>query len=113
LTEPPSSSGESPRRLTIDTETAAGTATVTVHGEVDLDTLDQLSDALAAVSSSAQVDVDLAEVLYMDSAGLRSLLTAKADIDHLGGRLRVTAASSMVDRLLEIAGVAELLYQRE
>jgi stage II sporulation protein AA (anti-sigma F factor antagonist) len=99
--------------LTIDLHTAEGTATLTAHGEVDLGTVGQLSDALAAVTSSAQVvDVDLADVSYMDSGGLRSLLIAKSDIEQLGGRLRVTAASSTVDRLLEVAGVAEILYQR-
>jgi anti-sigma B factor antagonist len=99
--------------LTIDLDTAAGTATLTVHGEIDLDTIGQLSAALAGVSSAAQVDVDLADVSYMDSGGLRSLLTTKADIEERGGLLRVTAASSMVARLLEIAGVAEILYQQD
>jgi anti-anti-sigma factor len=108
LTESPSA----PARLTIDLDTAEGTATLTAHGEVDLETVGQLSDALAAVTSSGHVDVDLADVSYMDSGGLRSLLIAKSDIEQLGGRLRVTAASSMVDRLLEIAGVADILYQR-
>jgi anti-anti-sigma factor len=102
-----------PARLTIDVDTAADTATLTVHGEVDLDTIGQLADALAGVSSSPKVDVDLADVSYIDSGGLRSLLTAKSDIEQRGGRLRVTAASSIVDRLFEIAGVAELLYQRD
>jgi stage II sporulation protein AA (anti-sigma F factor antagonist) len=98
--------------LTIDIEEAGGTATMTVHGEVDLDSVDQLSDALTSVSEAAQVDVDLADVSYMDSGGLRALLTAKGDLEHRGGRLRVIVASSTVDRLFEIAGVAELLYQR-
>jgi anti-sigma B factor antagonist len=102
-----------PARLTIDLDIAAGTATLTVHGEIDLDTIGELSDAFGRLGSSAHVDVDLADVSYMDSGGLRSLLTAKSDIEQLGGRLRVTAASSIVDRLFEIAGVAEILYQRD
>ena len=112
MTESPSSPGATPARLTIDLDIAAGTATLTVHGEIDLDTIGQLSDVLAGVSSSGQVNVDLADVSYMDSGGLRSLLTAKSDIEQLGGRFRVIAASRMVDRLFEIAGVAEILYQR-
>ena len=112
MTESPSSPGADPARLTIDLDTAAGTATLTVHGEIDLDTIGLLSDALAGVTSSAQVEIDLADVSYMDSGGLRSLLTAKSDIEQRGGRLRVTTASRMVDRLFEIAGVAEILYQR-
>ncbi len=98
-------------RLTIDLDTADTTATLTVHGEIDLDTIGQLNDALGGVSSSAQVDIDLADVSYMDSGGLRSLLTAKSDIEQRGGRLRVIAASNIVERLFEIAGVAQIFDQ--
>ena len=112
MTESPSSPAATPGRLTIDIDTAPGTATLTVHGEIDLDTIEQLSDALTSVSASRRVDVDLGDVSYMDSGGLRTMLTAKSDIEQLGGRLRVIDASSVVDRLFEIAGVAEIFYQR-
>jgi anti-sigma B factor antagonist len=100
-------------RVTIDVDVTDDAATLIVHGEIDLDTIDVLTGALADVRSSRQVLVDLAGVTYMDSAGLRSLMTAKADIELHGGRMRVTTASKIVDRLIEIAGVAALLYQNE
>jgi anti-sigma B factor antagonist len=100
-------------RFTIDLDTSGDTATLTVHGEIDLDTIAQLDDALAGVSSPMEFDIDLADVSYMDSGGLRSVLRAKADIEQLGGRVRVIAASSIVERLFEIAGVTEMLSQRD
>ncbi len=113
MTESMSSSEANGGRLTVEVDVTDDTATLIVHGEIDLDTIDVLTGALADVRSSQQVLVDLADVTYMDSAGLRTLMTTKADIEQHGGRLRVTTASNIVDRLIEIAGVAALLYQNE
>jgi anti-sigma B factor antagonist len=112
LTEPTSSAEANSGRVTIDVDATAEATVLTVHGEIDMDTIDQLTAALSTVVPTAHVLVDLADVSYMDSGGLRSLLTAKTEIERQGGNLRVTTASAIVDRLIEIAGVADLLYER-
>ena len=96
-----------PRRFSLDVEERDDALTVTVSGDVDLDTSDEFRRALGG-SAAPRVDVDLADVTYMDSAGLRSLLTARADVEQRGGQLRVVSASKIVSRLFEIAGVADL-----
>jgi anti-anti-sigma factor len=83
---------------------------VRVAGEVDLSNAAVFAEALAeALESSAAVVVDLTEVGFMDSTGLRMLLEARASAEDAGGgvALRVTAETG-VARLLEVAGVAEL-----
>jgi anti-sigma B factor antagonist len=98
-----------PRSLSIDVVERGEVATVTIAGEIDLDTSDEVGRALTGSSAANCVDVDLAGVSYIDSTGLRSLLTAKTELEKQGRRLRVTHASSIVNRLCEILGVAALL----
>src|SRR5262245_52769189 len=107
--EPNADSSSTPesRRFSLDAEEGDDVLTVTVSGDVDLDTSDEFGHALGG-SIAPLVNVDLAEVTYMDSAGLRSLLTARAAIEQRGGQLRVVKVSSIVGRLFEIAGVADL-----
>jgi anti-sigma B factor antagonist len=106
--EPDSTSAPEPRGFSLDVDAGDDVVTVTAHGEIDLDTSDEFGQALTASTTARQVNVDLADVSYMDSAGLRALLTARADAEQRSGQLRVVKASSIVSRLFEIAGVADL-----
>lgn len=87
--------------------------TVTVRGEIDLETTADLSSALANLKGSSAVHLDLTGVDYMDSTGLRALLLAKEEAERDGRTLQVTAASNIVTRLIEITGVNGLLAAAE
>jgi anti-anti-sigma factor len=83
---------------------------VTVSGEIDLETSPELGAVLASLDPpGGEVDVDLAGVTYIDSTGLRALLTARDAAREGGGSLRVSATSSIVARLIEITGCQDLL----
>ena len=97
------------RRMSIEVDEHDDVMAVTVNGEIDLDTSDEFGLALVGVAPTGRVDVDLTGVSYIDSAGLRSLLTARTDLEERGAQLRVVSASTIVTRLFEIAGVADLL----
>ena len=97
------------RRMSIEVDERDDVTVVTVNGEIDLDTSDEFGRALVSGATPGRVDVDLTGVSYIDSAGLRSLLTARTDLEEQGKRLRVVSASTIVTRLFEIAGVADLL----
>lgn len=83
-----------------------------VAGEIDLETSGSLSEALSEVVTSRRVSLDLTDVEYMDSTGLRTILASKEDIERAGGTLEVAAASTIVSRLIDISGVSELLAQQ-
>ena len=100
-------------QLAIDVHVHDDTARLVIVGEVDLDSVGTLTSALDEARACGLVDVDLAGVTYMDSAGLRCLMTANADVAQQGGHLRVSAASNIVTRLIEIAGVGSLLYEND
>jgi anti-anti-sigma factor len=83
-------------------------AAVTVRGEIDLESSAELGTALAGLEGPGEVTLDLSDVSYMDSTGLRTLLKARDAVVAAGGRLRVGATSSIVARLIEITGASEL-----
>src|SRR5262245_6437237 len=83
---------------------------VSVTGEIDLETSPELGAVLANLEpAGADVDIDLAGVTYIDSTGLRALLTARDAAREAGGSLRVSATSNIVARLIDITGCHELL----
>ncbi len=99
----------SPSALDIDVDRSDSTANIAVAGEVDLETSGALHEALAAVYDCQEVHLDLSNVEYMDSTGLRTVLVAKGEIERAGGSLDVVAASSIVSRLIDISGIEGLL----
>jgi anti-anti-sigma factor len=52
-----------------------------------------------------QVVFDLAGLAFMDSSGLRALLSCHQDCVGLGGELRLAALQAVPARLMEITGV--------
>lgn len=94
------------RRLELSTETRGEVTVMRVCGEVDLANAAELGAALRAVATpQAALVLDLAQVPFMDSSGLREVLVVS---EQLGGRLAVVVEpDSAVGHLLEIAEVAE------
>ena len=100
----------SPLEITMDRD--GDDVRLVVAGEIDLETCASLSEALSEVVTSRHVALDLTDVGYMDSTGLRTILAAKEEIEQAGGTLEVAAASTIVSRLIDISGVSELLVQQ-
>jgi anti-anti-sigma factor len=82
---------------------------VTINGEIDLETSDELTAVLAGLDPGGDVSLDLGAVTYIDSTGLRALLTARDSARDAGRSLQVSATSHIVARLLEITGASDLL----
>jgi anti-anti-sigma factor len=95
--------------LSITIDRGDGRTVVTAHGEIDLETSPELSAVLNGLDAPGDVDLDLGGVTYIDSTGLRALLTARDAAIEGGGSLRVSSTSSIVARLIEITGCGELL----
>lgn len=84
-----------------------GRVTMTVRGEVDLDTAPQLRQEMTvrlSHGSERSLHLDLSGVSFMDSAGLLALFTARRTARMLGGDLVLTRTSPQVDRLLTVTG---------
>lgn len=58
----------------------------------------------ATASGNARVLIDLADLSYISSMGLRALLTAAKRINAKGGRLALCALQAQVAEVFEISG---------
>lgn len=93
--------------LALSTSQVGDLAVVTVGGEVDLDTASQLGDhALDAVRDvSPHVLLDLTGVTFMDSTGLKVLLSVQRRAELAGGSFGVAGPSRAVRKILALTGL--------
>lgn len=81
---------------------------VRVKGELDMSTAPSLAHALAdAGPADATVVVDLSAVAFLDSSAIGTLITAGRARNEAGGRLQIGGRSAIVERVLEITGLAQ------
>jgi anti-sigma B factor antagonist len=85
---------------------------VEVAGDVDLSASDQLFDALAGLVAAAavsDVEVDLAQVRFLDASAIGVLLAARHRAQAVGIGFRVRNATGLPRKVLEITGVLGVL----
>jgi anti-sigma B factor antagonist len=84
-------------------------AAIVVHvsGEVDVAASGAVRARVDGAAAGALV-VDLSEVSFVDSSGLRELLRARMECERLGGRLVLACVPPVLDRLLDLTGTASM-----
>jgi anti-anti-sigma factor len=96
--------------LTVSIAQTADRIVVSVGGECDMSSSDGLASALdAAMESALPVEVDLAELRFLDSSGIHVLVTAYRTAQSRRTTVHVTRATGMVATVLELTGVGALL----
>lgn len=99
-----------PDELRTRTEALDGTTVVSVRGEVDLVSADQLRRVLdEALQDSARVTLDLTELTFIDSSGLSALVEAHRKARDAGGTFTLRHPTPMLRRLLDITRLDTLL----
>jgi anti-sigma B factor antagonist len=104
------------RQFEVSAAREGDVAVVSVSGDVDIATADELRDALLLAGSdgASGVRVDLTDVEFMDSTGLNALVIAHKTIGQDGRRLVIVCPDGAAWRALEISGLHEVLHvQRE
>jgi stage II sporulation protein AA (anti-sigma F factor antagonist) len=88
-----------------------GNPVLHLGGELDLSVAEELEQQLmhALRGAEERLYVDLSEVTYLDSSSVRALLRAAAIAHDRGKRVQVTRASGISRRVLELAGVEDVL----
>jgi anti-anti-sigma factor len=97
-----------PEAFSVRTEDHGGTAVVVPTGELDLATAPALEAALGRAFESVgsgRVVLDLRELEFIDSSGLRTLLTARRQAEQTDAEFSLVAGHRGLERTLEIAGV--------
>ncbi len=84
---------------------------ITLEGELDISTAPELEAALheAADESADPCVLDLRALTFMDSSGLRTILSANNAARRDGWTLRLVAGPRAVQRVFEICGVSSSL----
>lgn len=92
--------------------TRDGVTTVALTGELDLAVADELQRLLVSeldAPGTTTVVVDLADVSFLDSAGLGSFVTAYNHAVAAGHRFQLSNPVRAVRRILDISGVYDIL----
>jgi len=95
----------------IDIAEERGSTVVSLSGEIDLSALGALEQALAHVLEAppALLVLDLREVSFLDSSGLRLILRLDRSQREARSRLTVVRGGRRVERVFELTGAAEHL----
>jgi anti-anti-sigma factor len=94
--------------VTVVASSRNGVRTVAVTGDIDMQTAAALAEGLAAVSDHAgPLFIDMADVRFIDSSGLRVLLDFMATRPGPEPRVQIVNGSKPVLRLLDVTGLTE------
>jgi anti-anti-sigma factor len=93
--------------LDVRCESSGDYARVTLRGDVDLSTTEQVAHAVGSVvdEGAAVVDVDLAAVEFIDSTGLGMLIRLRRTTEAAGVAFRLANCS---ERTLEVLRMTRL-----
>ena len=82
---------------------------VVVSGEMDLASVGELRSELLGALSRGPVVIDMREITFCDSAGLRTILEAHRYAETSSTTFRIAAPSTAVTRVLQLTGADSVL----
>jgi len=88
-----------------------GCVVVSVDGELDLGTAEQLQETLttAIAEAAGPIVLDLTDLRFCDSAGLAVLVKAHNTLSDQGRRLVLARPTTAVSRVLELSGLDQVI----
>lgn len=97
--------------LSISSRRSGPRATIEIDGELDMEGTERLKAELRKVLTNGLevVEIDASQVRFVDSAGLTALLAMQADATDAGVTFRVAGASDQFVRVVNLAGLGDVL----
>lgn len=97
--------------LEIETEVADGLVRVALKGELDLSTVNKVEEELESLEAGGAklIVLDLSRLTFLDSTGLRCLVTADQRARDAGRRLVLVRGPDAVQRVFTITRLEERL----
>jgi anti-anti-sigma factor len=101
--------------LRITDSVNGGAHILELAGELDIATAGELEAKIKQVclDGAGEVLLDLDQLMFVDSTGLRYLIAARALCEQSGCRFALMHARAPVDRLFELTGLAQKLPFRD
>ena len=96
--------------MTIESISVGKAVVVKVAGRIDAETTDQFEAACKRLiqDGATHVVVDLAELQYISSAGLGSILRFAKELQGKGGVVVISGLKGLVKQVFELTGVTDL-----
>jgi anti-anti-sigma factor len=96
--------------MEISTEELKQVSVVAVSGRVDSATAPDLENSLKKLveAEKTQIVLDLKNVEYMSSAGLRAMVSTLKAVKRVNGDLRLASPSPRVEEVLRLAGLTSI-----
>lgn len=95
-------------RLTMRRREGDGQLTLVLKGALDVTAGQEHGPAiLAAVHSTPVLVLDVKELDYISSAGVRILIQLHKDAFHANCKVRLTSLTPLVEEVLEISGIRD------
>jgi anti-anti-sigma factor len=101
-------------KLDIQQSVSGKQTLLTLSGRLDANWAGQLADTVNALTREGIYDVslDLTNVVYLSSAGIRVLVMQYKNLDRLGGSLTLAALSDPVRDVLQMVGMTEMMSKK-
>jgi anti-anti-sigma factor len=97
--------------FTVQVEPIRGATKIALSGELDMGTAPILEEYIGRVEADgvAAIVIDLRELTFMDTTGLRAFLAARSRAEENGRKLLLVGAKEPVRRIFEITGQDHVL----
>ena len=97
--------------ISSDTDQLRGLSVVKVDGRVDSETAPQLQEALTALldAGCAKIVINLQDVEFMSSAGLRAMVAAYQAAQKASGSVRLAAVPEFITSIMYTVGLNQML----
>jgi len=99
--------------IIIETAEQSGYAVLRPVGELDAYSVAQFREAFSGISDEPRLVVDLAQVQFIDSAGLGALIGGIRKLRENDGRISVFCDRSNINRLLHTTGFNRIVPVKE
>ena len=92
-----------------------GDVILALSGRLDSVTQSQLMQELEDVfkNNISALTLELSELEYLSSAGLRVFLFARKKVGEMGGKMKIVGANESVNEILQITGYADITVMRK
>ncbi|MDQ1426490.1 MAG: anti-sigma factor antagonist [Acidimicrobiaceae bacterium] len=92
-------------------ESGADPVVIVIAGELDMAREPEIVSLLMSLDAAPEtpIDMDMSEVTFVDSGGLRALLKANVYLANRGCDLRLVNPQDQLVRLIDLAGVHRFL----
>ena len=93
----------------VTVESSPASIRLVLRGDLDITTVSVLDDQVRAIRPfRSPLSLDVSELAFVDSSGLRSLTAVRhAAVEDVGGPVRLVGCREPLHRLLEITGLSD------